>query len=540
MIYKGRQREIEINGIKWRALPGVNYKFDYYKVHDLTEKNKGNLSFYRHCILNDLFFLVYFAMGVPGSIRANHPYVIEACKDVESGPSSMTLDLWFREGMKSTIITKCETVQSILKNPEERCVIFSYTKDAARAIMRPIKETFETNQFLKDCFPDVLYQKPQTEAFKWAEDDGIIVRRKGGYSEATLEAHGLLRGMPTGRHYTRRVYDDIMVQDLVGSPEIQGELKDKFDISENLGVEGGVERVIGTTYEYNDVLMYIKDKKDPVSGELLYHTRIKPATHDGSFNGKPVFISQKRLDKLKANPAIYSAQQLLNPTPDELKKLQFKLVKKVSAGELPRHLFRFMCIDPRGTEKKKGTPDDWAIMVFGVEGFREDTGLSRFFILDLIIDVMPFDMALKVIVDMYIRNGRILSVGVEKVGMSTMEIHVASALAARGRTISVENGGLTVLSPSGRTKETRIVDNLVWPINNGMTHYIDTIPDRHVNRLREEMDKFPAWKNDGVDVFAYCYDMLKKYKFGPRRPESTEQPRRRITNYNSATNWMRV
>jgi hypothetical protein len=49
-------------------------------------------------------------------------------------------------------------------------------------------------------FPDVLWADPQKQSAKWAEDDGIIVKRKTNPSAATVEAWGLVDGQPTGKH----------------------------------------------------------------------------------------------------------------------------------------------------------------------------------------------------------------------------------------------------------------------------------------------------------------------------------------------------
>ncbi len=75
----------------------------------------------------------------------------------------------------------------------------------------------------------------------------------------------LIEGMPTARHYTKLVYDDIVTLDLVNTPEIMEKVKRAYDMSRNLGQPDGSERirVIGTHYHHDDPLVYIRNKKTP-------------------------------------------------------------------------------------------------------------------------------------------------------------------------------------------------------------------------------------------------------------------------------------
>ena len=138
---------------------------------------------------------------------------------------------------------------------------------------------------------------------------------------------------------------------------------------------------------------------------------------------------------------------------------------------------------------------------------------------------------------------KVLKLGIEKVGMSTAEIHVANALRAKGRSFTVENKGLVILRPAGRQKAQRIEASLAWPLNNGKIHISMAIPEAYRTRLKLEMDKFPYWHDDGLDAVAYLYDVAKEYKFGPKvqvEPEAEE--RLKIYTPGKVTNdgWMIV
>ncbi len=115
------------------------------------------------------------------------------------------------------------------------------------------------------------------------------------------------------------------------------------------------------------------------------------------------------------------------------------------------------------------------------------------------------------------RNGVIQAIGVEKVGQSTTEIHLANALRANNRMVSIENNSLIILKPQGRKKEDRVVSALQWPLNNGKWFYATDLDYKQIARLKDEMDKFPFWHDDGLDICAYLYDILKDYRFSRKQ-----------------------
>jgi len=503
---------LEIDGIKWDPVPGIRYAYEYERFfRDWKAKGATFENCCRWMLQNDLWFLLYFGMRV--SI-ANHPWWVDCCFDVQSGQRSHTLDLWAREHGKTTIITQGETIRQILKNPEERIGIFSYSRPAALSILRGIKQILEGSALLKACFPDILYQEPRTQAEKWSETDGLIVQRKGFYKEATLEAWGLVEGMPTGKHFSGRVYDDVVTADLVNSPDVMAKLKDSFDMSQNLGTIDGWHKVIGTTYHHEDLLVNLRNKVT-ADGKPVYLTRVKTATVDGTPNGKSAYLPEERLAELRINKQMFYSQQLLDPTPQGTQKLDKDMLREVTPAEIPSRLFKFMAIDPAGERKSdKRQGDSWAIVVAGVEPFRDDLGASRVYILDMVVEPMTEAEALDTIVRVFLRNGQIRQIGVEKVGISTAEVHIAKALHARNRSLTVENKGLVVLRPGGRSKQQRIESALQWPLLNGKLHISTAIPNAYRERLKLEMQRYPFYHDDALDAVSYIYDMCKDFRFG--------------------------
>src|ERR1043166_957371 len=109
---------------------------------------------------------------------------------------------------------------TLVRDPEITVGVFSHIRPAAKKFMRQIKQTFEDHEYLKLLYHDVLWDKPRQDAPKWSEDEGIVVRRRGQQKESTVEAWGLIDGMPTGAHFRLRVYDALVTEKSVTTPEM--------------------------------------------------------------------------------------------------------------------------------------------------------------------------------------------------------------------------------------------------------------------------------------------------------------------------------
>jgi phage terminase large subunit-like protein len=244
----------------------------------------------------DLFFLLVFILKRSDMI---HPWLFARCREVQREPNGH-LDLWAREHGKSSVITFGLTIFDIINDPDITIGIFSHTKPVAKKFLSQIKAEMETNADLPRLWPGVFWANPKGEAQKWSEDGGLIVKRASNPKEATIEAHGLVDGQPTGRHFKLRIYDDVVTMESVSTPEQIAKTTSAWQMSNNLGAIGGNVRYIGTRYHMFDTYRSMLDAKSAIP-------RIHPATDDGTELGKPVFMSQEILaDKRRdQGPYIY-------------------------------------------------------------------------------------------------------------------------------------------------------------------------------------------------------------------------------------------
>jgi len=176
-------------------------------------------------------------------------------------------------------------------------------------------------------------------------------------------------GQPTSKHFTKRIYDDVVTKESVTTPEQIKKTLEAYELSHSLGTDGGRKRVVGTNYHFAD--LYIHLKKQPG-----YKVRIHPATDDGTPNGRPVLLSPERLAELRREqgPYVFSCQQLLNPIADENQTFKAQWIRRFARP--PAHLNKYLIADP-ANEKKQDS--DYTVMaVIGLDTEK------NYFLLDMV------------------------------------------------------------------------------------------------------------------------------------------------------------
>lgn len=262
----------------------------------------------------------------------------------------------------STIITFGGAIQEVLCDPEIKISIFSVVKPIAQEFLSQIKQELESNIHLKELYSDVLWDNPKSKVegagpTKWGIARGITVKRHSNPKEATIEAHGLLDGQPTSRHFDLHIYDDVVTQDYISEDQIK-KTTERWELADNLGTHHGVRKqMAGTHYHFADTYIQIIDRK-------ALKPRKYPATDDGTLTGKPIFLSVENWARIKRDQRkVVAAQMLLNP---------------VAAGEatfdaswfhtyevIPSVLNVYIMVDPsKGATQRS---DRTAIAVIGVD-----------------------------------------------------------------------------------------------------------------------------------------------------------------------------
>jgi hypothetical protein len=303
----------------------------------------------------DRFFLM---VGLMGRTDMKHPWVYDRCREVERDPDGY-IDLWARYHYKSSIGTTGGIVQELINDPDLSICILSNGKSLAESFLSDIKEVLETSDQIKSIYPDVFWAEPEKQAPRWGVKVGLVIKRSGNRKEASVEAHGLLNAMPTGKHFPLIRYDDIVIPESVTTPEVIAKTTRRFELSHALGVgEGTRKQMAGTRYSFADTYSHILDKR-------LFVPRIYPATADGKEDGEPVLMSRPALIETRGKMGReFSAQMLLNPAAGTE---SFFRAEWLTGYEVrPPRLNVAIMVDP--SKGIRATSDRTAIAVVGIDG----------------------------------------------------------------------------------------------------------------------------------------------------------------------------
>jgi len=442
---------------------------------------------------NDLFFLLTV---ICHRKDLNHDWLFARCREVEHNPNGY-LDLWSRDHYKSTAITFGLSLQDVIAShgddPEERyggrevtIGIFSFSRPQAKSFLRQIKFECETNDDLKALYPDILWETP-SQSPKWSEDDGIVFRRKTNPKEATVEAWGLVDGMPTGKHFFIRVYDDVVTESSVTEQMIP-KTTTAWELSESLGTEGGWARYIGTRYHLFDTYAAMMERGIPA--------RKYPCTSDGSEDfSKAVLKSVEYLTEKRKKQGLYTfaCQMLLNPVADKAQGFREEWLRYWPAAHTTG-MNLYLIVDPGGSKKRK-TNDYTVMSVIGIDG------AENYYLVDMVRDRLNLTERARNLFALH-RKWRPIGVGYEQYGMQADIEHIQTVM-------EKENYRFTITELGGALAKADRIKRLVPKFEAGQFY----LPERGIVRTNYEghaVDLVRSFVQEEYLAFPVCAhdDML--------------------------------
>ena len=260
----------------------------YRRILAQAKKDGSLHNTLRDMTRRDPFFRLYYILSIVPREIIDNDWVYDRTREVQHAPWGY-IDLWFRAGFKTTVLTENGTIGNVLNDPNATTVIFSFNRPQAKKITQPIIHEFENNAMLKELFPEILWQDARKEAPKWNQDEGYVLRRRYNPKEPTIMSSGLVDGQPTGMHFKYLRYDDVETIETVRSVEMIEKTDEALKMSYNLDTPGAsFKSWVGTIYAYNDI--YLRMIKEGTAKPRIY-----PATKDGKLDGEPWLGTRQQL-----------------------------------------------------------------------------------------------------------------------------------------------------------------------------------------------------------------------------------------------------
>lgn len=471
----------------------------------------------RELCRTDLYFLLRYGLN---RSDVEKEWLFQRCLEVQDDPNDH-LDLWAREHYKSTIITYAKTIQDVLcSHGDEPKIdregtygIFSHTRPIAKGFLRQIKYEFETNEKLKEWFPDILYANPKKESPKWSEDEGICVKRKGNPKESTIEAHGLVDGQPTSKHFVGLIYDDVVTRESVTTPEMMQKTTASLELSYNLGADGGFRRFIGTRYHFNDSYKTIIDRGTA-------KPRVYAATDNGTVSGIPVLIPKDTLDAKRRDMGSYTfaCQMLQNPVADEAQGFKSENIRYYDDLILSG-LNLYIVLDAASSKKKGSDYTAAWVLGLGPDG--------NIYVVDMVRDRLNLTQRATLVMDWH-RKYQPLEVRYEKYGLMSDIEHIQTIQAK-------ENYRFDIVEVGGQTAKEDRIRRLIPTTENHMlylprschkTNYEGKTIDLVNAFIEEELKAFPvSMHDDMLDSLARIHEPKLELAWPKEKAKTTKRKR---------------
>jgi predicted phage terminase large subunit-like protein len=164
-----------------------------------------------------------------------------------------------------------------------------------------------------------------------------------------------------------------VTRESVTTPDMINKVTEAWELSTNLTSEGGVTRIAGTRYHFNDTYSEIMRRGAAIP-------RIYPATDDGTVTGNPVLLTRESLDKKRVQQGAYTfaSQQLLNPVADEAQGFKNEWIQYFTLKGNAHDFNKYIVVDPANAKKRSS--DYTAMFVVGL-------GMDdNYYVLDIIRD----------------------------------------------------------------------------------------------------------------------------------------------------------
>jgi hypothetical protein len=228
-----------------------------------------------------------------------------------------------RDTFKTTLGTRACALWTALKDPEATIGIFNEAEAKSKSWVGSIKQVIERSRLLHVLWEHVLPpgvhfadKRSIPRNWKWGDSGLVLIRESLNVSELTFEPFGI-GGAHTGKHFTHKIYDDIIGEK---SSESEAVMQDAIHfVDHGRAIERpsdrGCELVNYTRWAYYDVYKHMLQKwpddykvyhrallenpetgePDVVDGQSIFPERFPTGLAKKMYEEDPfVFMSQRQ------------------------------------------------------------------------------------------------------------------------------------------------------------------------------------------------------------------------------------------------------
>jgi len=288
------------------------------------------------------------------------------CRWMQAQAESPKLVLMPRYSFKSSICTIGYALWCLLRDPNERILVYSDTTEKAEGFLLEIK-----NHILGltkgGGFRALTHDQPwdvDPQVATWNQSAIVIRARTQAAREPSVDTAGI-ETSKVGMHYDRILFDDIVSDKNVTTREQMEKVRACYTTSLSLLKPGGDLVMVGTRWHFGDLYGWILDENRRCA---RWQVHLRKADEGGQYPFAPIgltpaFLAQKRLEQ---GSRLHSVLYQNEPVDDETATFKASDFRFYRPADVPIGLFITCCLDP--IPPHEGTAgDDAALTVVGTD-----------------------------------------------------------------------------------------------------------------------------------------------------------------------------
>lgn len=435
----------------------------------------------------------------------------------------------FRGGMKSTLGTVGSNVQAVVRDPNEHILIISAVHDLSKSFLRDIKRVV-TSRVFRAVYPEL---RPVKGEWNLSSASLQVLGQTREVREPTFGTAGLDVGI-TGTHWTRLVYDDLVIPENVETREQADAVTKKFkQLRPLLDTYDCPELICSTPYEAYDLYEWLKRGRRGWFKRLSIPVKGFEKERPGQWPAPGVLawpeeFPEQRCEELRGlDLKMWHSQYMLNPRPVGLRVFQAASIKywrrasDPDVGGWESDVQRPVVMDLRDMELYMGWDpsagveggDESAFGIVGVDAF------GNFYVVDVVHGLYTLAEQMDLFFDLqryYAPFGGIQRTAVEQAGpFASLGGSLADEMQARGVFYWVEKAQIR---NQNKTARVRLV--LGPKYQQGRVYHHEYMRG---GPYEEQLLEFPGPSDDMVDGVSHAVDIATMYGgYGAKREEEAE------------------